>query len=256
MVEASDGRMAVLQLPYNLFETGALLASNTPVGTALEAAMAHDLGVLVNRPLNAMAGNRLIRLADPPRPGAPNSDEVLRAHVEALGAQEAALAAGAPGVESPHVAALLLERWEELTYPQAFQQAFRFEVVPEAQRGLSALVGALHRAPDPAQQARVQAYQNALNELVEPLQARASRQDARVGEQIRAAIQPALPAELASESLSRVALDFVASTPGVSCVLCGMRHPAYVEDAVGVLALPPIPDVAAVADRLGESLAR
>ena len=52
---ASDGRMAVLQLPYNLFETGALLERNTPEGTALDAATAHDLGVLVNRPLNAMA---------------------------------------------------------------------------------------------------------------------------------------------------------------------------------------------------------
>src|SRR3954453_16694578 len=72
MVEASEGRMAVLQLPYNLFETGALLERNTPEGTALGAAAAPDLGVLVNRPLNAMAGNRLIRLADPPRPGEPD----------------------------------------------------------------------------------------------------------------------------------------------------------------------------------------
>jgi uncharacterized protein len=254
MVESSAGRMAVLQLPYNLFETGALLESNTPAGTALQSAVAHDLGVLVNRPLNAMAGNRLIRLADPPRPGAPNSDEALRARVEALGEQEAALAAGAPDVDPPHVSELLLDRWEELTYPQAFQQVFRFEVVPEAQRGLAALVGVLHRAPDPAQHARVQAYQDLLNELVEPLQARASRQDARVGEQIRAAIRPALPPGLWDESLSRIALDFVASTPGVSCALCGMRHPAYVEDAVGVLALPPIPDVGAVAGRLRESL--
>lgn len=256
MVEASDGRMSVLQLPYNLFETGALFEANTPEGTALESAAAHDLGVLVNRPLNAMAGNRLIRLADPPRPGAPNSDEALRARVEALGGQEAALAAGAPGVDTPTVSELLLDRWEELTYPQAFQQVFRFEVVPEAQRGLTALVGALHRTPDPAQQARIQAYQDALNELVEPLQARASRQDARVGEQIRAAIRPALPRETWDESLSRISLDFVASTPGVSCVLCGMRHPAYVEDAAGVLGLPPIPDVVAVADRLKESLSR
>ena len=91
MVEASGGRMAVLQLPYNLFETGALLEPNTPEGTALDAAVAHDLGVLVNRPLNAMAGGAsglvAVRLADPPRPGAPNSDEALQARVVALGEQ-------------------------------------------------------------------------------------------------------------------------------------------------------------------------
>ena len=36
MVEASAGQMSVLQLPYNLFETGALLERSTPVGTALD----------------------------------------------------------------------------------------------------------------------------------------------------------------------------------------------------------------------------
>jgi hypothetical protein len=217
--------------------------------------------VLVNRPLNAMAGGtsghgRLVRLADPPRPSAPNSDEVLRERIVALGEREAALAASAPGVEPPGISALLLERWDELTYPQAFQQVFRFEVVPEAQRGLNALMTALDRPPDPAHLAQIQAYQDDLNALVEPLQARASRQDARVGEQIRAAIQPHLPPDLWNESLSRIALNFVASTPGVSCVLCGMRQPAYVADAVGVMSLPPIPDVGAVARGLDEATAR
>ena len=256
LLEASDGRMAVLQLPYNLFETGALLEPNTPAGTALDAARASDLGVLVNRPLNAMAGNRLVRLADPPRPGAPNSDEALQARTVALGEQEAALATGAPGIEPPRISELLLERWDELTYPQAFQQVFRFEVVPEAQRGLNALVAALDQPPEPDRLAQIQAYQDELNALVEPLQARASRQDARVGEQIRAAILPYLPPALHAESLSRLALGFVASTPGVSCVLCGMRHPAYVEDAVGVMALPAIPDVAAVARGLAAATSR
>jgi uncharacterized protein len=250
MVEASGRRMAALQLPYNLFETGALDERNTPEGTALESAVTHDLGVLANRPLNAMSGGsigqgRLVRLADPPRPGAPNSDEALRERVVALAAQEAALAAEAPDVEPPRVSDLLLERWDELTYPQAFQQVFRFEVM-----------GSLGQPPSPEQLAPIQAYQDALNALVEPLQARASRQDPQVGEQVRSAIQSQLPAALQGESLSRIALDFVASTPGVTSVLCGMRHPAYVDDAVGVMSLPPIPDVAAVARALRESVAR
>ena len=176
MVEASGGRMAVLQLPYNLFETGALLERNTPEGTALDAAVAHDLGVLVNRPLNAMA--RAIawcRLADPPRPGAPNSDEALRAGWRRSASGRRALAAGAPGVvEPPRVAELLLERWDELAYPQAFQQVFRFEVVPEAQRGLRALISMLGRPPDPWALDAIQAYQDEINALVEPLQARAT----------------------------------------------------------------------------------
>ena len=142
MHDASGGRMAVLQLPYNLFESGALLERNTPEGTALDAARARGLGVLVNRPLNAIppGGRGLIRLADPQRSG-----------------------------------------------------------------------------------------------------------DPRAATLIRRALEPHLPPGLGGESLSRLALDFVASTPGVTSVLNGMRQPAYVADAVGVMRLPPIPDVVAVA---------
>jgi aryl-alcohol dehydrogenase-like predicted oxidoreductase len=259
MVEASGGRMSVLQLPYNLFETGALLERNTPEGTALDAAQAHELGVLVNRPLNAMAAvgdrpKRLIRLAEPPRAGDPGSDEALRARVIELGKREAALAAAAPDVVPPRVAELLLGVWDEMAYPQAFQQMFRAEIVPEAQRGIRALVSALDHPPDPARLDAIQTYQDDLNALVEPLQTRATRQDKRVSEQIRAAISPALPSAWQQERLSRIALGFVASTPGVACVLNGMRQPAYVEDSIGVLTLPPIPDVESPARALSDTV--
>ena len=45
------------------------------------------------------------------------------------------------------------------------------------------------------------------------------------------------------ESLSRKALWVLASTPGVTCVLNGMRTPAYVADSMGILSWSPLPDV-------------
>jgi hypothetical protein len=148
------------------------------------------------------------------------------------------------------VAPLLLARWAEIATPGGFQQVLRFEMVPEAQRGLGELLGAACGQPRPELARLIQAYQAELNDLVEPLQARATRQDAQLGDQIRAVIQPYMPDGLRDESLSRVALDFVASTPGVTCVLCGMRQPAYVDDAVGVMTLPPISDVPSMARAL------
>ncbi|MDP8922825.1 MAG: aldo/keto reductase [Chloroflexota bacterium] len=256
MHAASGERMAVLQLPYNLLETGALLEPNTPDGTALDAARARDLGVLVNRPLNAMdrgqlgGRGRLIRLADPPRPSEPGSDETLRARVGALLSLEGLLAEAFPEVNGPRVAPLLLERWDEIGFPQAWAQIFRHEMIPEARRGLGALVSWLGQRPDADRVGLLQAYQDALNGLVEPLQARATRQPPEVAARIRQAVEPHLPPELRRESLSRIALDFVVSTPGVTCALNGMRHPAYVEDAVGVLGLPAISDVVVVARAL------
>ena len=62
---AHEHHFAIVQLPANLFESGAMLTRNNAAGTrtALEFAREHDLAVLINRPLNAFYREQLIRLA-------------------------------------------------------------------------------------------------------------------------------------------------------------------------------------------------
>jgi len=55
-------------------------------------------------------------------------------------------------------------------------------------------------------------------------------------------IDPLLPALHRSESLSRKALWVLTSTPGVTCVLNGMRTPDYVQDSLAVLGWQPLSD--------------
>ena len=52
-------------------------------------------------------------------------------------------------------------------------------------------------------------------------------------------IDPLLPESRRHQSLSRKALWVLTSTPGVTCVLNGMRTPAYVQDSLEVLGWPP-----------------
>jgi hypothetical protein len=135
---AGEGhRFRVLQLPMNLFETGGALEPNTgPDGdrTALEAATGAGLGVLVNRPLNAIVGGRLLRLAssagpnaaavaailDPALPAARRSETLSRKAIWVL--------SSTPGVGSVLVGmrrpeyvddAMAVETWEPLADPLA-----------------------------------------------------------------------------------------------------------------------------------------
>src|SRR6185436_1106389 len=123
----------VLQLPMNLFESGAALEKNCGAdggSTALEAASAAGLAVLANRPLNAILGGRLLRLAD----------------------------------------------------------------------------GQAATGP------------------------------------VSAAIDPLLPEARRGATLSQKAIAVLASTPGMSAVLVGMRREAYVDDALPVGGWPSLPD--------------
>jgi len=75
------------------------------------------------------------------------------------------------------------------------------------------------------------------------LHRQAAAKSQRQSQAVAAAIDPLLPPERRAETLSRKALWVLASTPGVSCVLNGMRKPSYVDDSWGILAWPPLPDV-------------
>jgi predicted aldo/keto reductase-like oxidoreductase len=61
--------------------------------------------------------------------------------------------------------------------------------------------------------------------------------------EVAAQIDPLLPDDRKSESLSRKALWIAASTPGVTCVLNGMRTVEYVRDALGIMEWPALEGV-------------
>ena len=66
-------------------------------------------------------------------------------------------------------------------------------------------------------------------------------------------LDPFLPESKRKESLSRKALWVLASTPGVTCVLNGMRTPAYVDDSLGILGWEPLPDVRRIYEAIKKS---
>jgi aryl-alcohol dehydrogenase-like predicted oxidoreductase len=69
---------------------------------------------------------------------------------------------------------------------------------------------------------------------------------------VSAALDPLLPDARRTESLSRKALWVLASTPGVTCVLNGMRSPAYADDSLAVMGWEPLTGVKQVFESIAQ----
>jgi aryl-alcohol dehydrogenase-like predicted oxidoreductase len=253
----ADHHFRVLQLPLNLFEAGAVLERNDgPDGgsTVLDIARAAGVGVLANRPLNAMVEDGLFRLASL---AVPEGGVELGAQFEVLRALEAEyrtgvaahLEAGEGGIPPSD-----FFRWSDELGEIAPQiQGLEHWSALESQRVLPRLGQALealdrHLTGDLGEQwhAWRARYVPEVQKALAEMRGRAAEKSRARAAQLEAVLDPLLPPERRRESLSRKALWVVASTPGVSSVLAGMRDPAYVRDALAVLSWPPLPDAAAV----------
>jgi aryl-alcohol dehydrogenase-like predicted oxidoreductase len=85
--------------------------------------------------------------------------------------------------------------------------------------------------------------------LLRTLHREASEKSRLRSDELHRTINPLVPEERRTATLSQKALWVLASTPGVTSVLNGMRTPAYVEDALQILRWPPLSDWRSVYDR-------
>ena len=246
----------VLQCPMNLFESGAVLTPNTGPGerqTVLDLAQAEGLAVLVNRPLNAIPakGGGMVRLADlPAEPQAVSferqRDTVTRLEEEYRRDFAPRIQRGGQGLppedffrwadELAKVRARVqgLEHWEQIEGQM---------VAPHLHQVLRALSQHLTSEISGRWQAWRDRYLPELLALLKEMRREATLKSREKTAAIANLLDPHLPESRRKESLSRKALWVLASTPGVTCVLNGMRTPAYVDDSLGILRWEPLPDV-------------
>jgi aryl-alcohol dehydrogenase-like predicted oxidoreductase len=243
----------VVQLPLNLLEPGAVFERNTGPDndrTVLEVAEAAGIAVLANRPLNAAGRSGLIRLAEVGgQDDAVDFGEQIRTVTDLEKAFREAIAPtlsapqGAPEpsayfdwagqLEPLGAQSLTLEQWSH--------------VAGQVQLGIARIARVLDRnlRGDIAQRwsSWRDRYFVEVGRLLGELRRQATERAARVVANVTASLDPLLPEDRRAESLSRKALWVVASTPGVTSVLNGMRAPDYVRDSLAVLEWMPHPSV-------------
>jgi hypothetical protein len=215
--------------------------------------MAHEqgLGVLTNRPLNCLCDGELIRLRQLPDGPAPCDAPTLRTALAAIEALErefrdtlAHLLEATEGGMAPEdlfrFAELLGDSERRALGYEAFEEFETMHVAPRlgnVLRALDAAFGGRLAAEWRAWRAR---YVQAVDDVLSKQRGLARERSRRCLELIAGAMRPLLPAEGADLGIDQQAIWSVASLPGVSSVLVGMRRVAYVDRALEVLSLPPL----------------
>ena len=259
---ATDHHFRVLQLPLNLFESGAVLERND--GPDGERPSSRRRGRRRRRAREPARSTRwpatgLLRLAACRRRAGPRPWTTQLDVLDALEAEYrrdiASQLAGRPKARRPREQFF---RWSaDLRGIAAHVEGLEQWGAIESQRVLPRLAQALQALDRHLSGHLGEQWQRWRARYVPELQRRWPRSRRAAAEKSRAArhveqvLDPLLPPERRGETLSRKALWVVASTPGVSSVLVGMRTPAYVDDALAVLAWPPLPDPGASTGRCG-----
>jgi hypothetical protein len=249
----------VVQCPMNLLERGAYSVRNTGEDhrqTVLELVQKENLALLVNRPLNAMParGGGMQRLAEFPSEPQRVDFEDQRKKVASLEQEYRRSIAPAVQASGQGVAPGEFFNWsEELARvrPQIqglehWEQIESQMIAPHVNQVVGALTRQLTGETAERWEAWRERYVPELVALLGELRREATECSLAKTAGLVAKLDPLLPESRRKESLSRKALWVLRSTPGVTCVLNGMRSVPYVRDSLAVLSWEPFAQVDAV----------
>ena len=248
---SEEHHFGVVQLPMNLFETGAVLTPNQPSGlTVLEYARQKNLGVLINRPLNAITGGRMIRLAEVTEAGDVAPEEIEQRTADLAETEQAFVSRILPEL---HLESGLASRIQaQFPAADALRQVWRtlsgYDHWREVRDSylLPRIRGVLEFLDTQSAGARElsawkDAYAGALDAVLQSLGGFYAKAAARKIGRIKSALAAADPDWGGDAPLSRLAVRALRSTEGVSGVLVGMRRPEYVDDVLAELKTPVAP---------------
>ncbi|MEO8512060.1 MAG: aldo/keto reductase [Ignavibacteria bacterium] len=250
---SEENNFYVIELPLNLYEKGALLNKNQVGDTfnVLEYAFESELGVLVNRPLNALGENGLTRLADfPVKDELAKLDETqiiaeinlldlmeeefTRDYLEQLDLTKENKEAVSYFLKAGQ---LLKENWKSFGSIESFNDIKKQFLIPRVNFALSTLITTAKLTDEMKDKLDKIARQiNKLMNIIDSLYgllSNISSKDLHV--RLNTAVESSQADSFKDLTLSQKAILFVSSLKEVSCTLVGMRQQKYVDDVLGAL---------------------
>ncbi len=257
---SEDNNFYVIELPLNLLEKGALINKNQ-VGDSfnvLEYAYESELGVLVNRPLNALGEGKLTRLADFPVDNelAKLDETQIIAEINLLDLMEEDFSKDYLDVldlskENREAVSyflkagqLLKENWKSFGSMESFNDIKKQFLIPRVNFAISTLV----RSPNMTEEMKdkldkIAKQTNKLMSVMDSLYgmlANLRSKDLHV--KLNTSVDRSEADMFKELSLSQKAILYVNSLKEVSCTLVGMRQQKYVDDVIAALSSPVLAD--------------
>ncbi len=241
---------AVIQFPANLMETGFVTEANNRGGASLvEAARSKNLGMLVNRPLNAIVGGELVRLADFPAANEPFDAGLLQARINSLVELEKEFAAThlVAFADDPEASTALQEyisigsvldqHWREFGTIEHFNDLLGQYFAPRINA-----VRAYLRGRDAESELKwFQTYLDHARAAFDQVTAAYTEPAQQRSNELREVLHAAIGGS-AEGTFSALALRMILGVEGITSVLVGMRRAEYVDDVVGALRAGPLGD--------------
>jgi aryl-alcohol dehydrogenase-like predicted oxidoreductase len=245
---SANHHFSLIQLPFNLLEFAAVLEANQPGGdSTLAFAREKNLGVLINRPLNAFAAGRLLRLADLPQTVRRDTSTVIEKIRRLVKSEGRLWKKILPRLDLPaglkarvkqqnEVGDSLKHYWKNFGSYENFRQARRGMFWPRVQGVFDFL--APYAEENEELTRWMTGHTDCLTEALDAVGSIYVEEASRLLNHIHHAVNDADPEWEKPGTLSQKAIRALRSTAGVSVVLVGMRSEAYVQDVLIELKQP------------------
>jgi aryl-alcohol dehydrogenase-like predicted oxidoreductase len=245
---SAEHHFRLIQLPMNLLEPGAVLESNQPGGqSALHYAGSKRLGVLINRPLNAFAANRLVRLADIDADRRQSSDDIIGKIRGVQTSENRLWKKILPDLDimdglktrirqQVAISDTLKHYYLNFGSYENFRQLKENRFMPL----VSGVMDFLDQNASENQDVRqwMTSHKQALTDAFDAVASIYAEKAAKQIQRIRHRVDETDRDWAAAQTMSRKAIRAIRSTAGVTSVLVGMRREPYVEDVLEDLKMP------------------
>ncbi len=235
-----DNHFAVVEMPLNILEPQAVILANQPGGqSVIEFAAAQGLGVLINRPLNAVTEKQMIRLSGFPDVEAPQPSKIIQgldnlADLEDRGRELLVESGLDPALVNAIFNALpaaggLRKHWDGFGGLEQWRTTRDSFLRPR----MDFVAAQLNQnATDAGLDQWLEQWRGASQDLHRAVDELYMAMAAKQAGQVRQTLATAAPQWAEAGTLSQAAVRAVRSAPGVSSVLVGMRSPDYVQDVL------------------------